>query len=422
MADVIRNVVVRVKLEQVKADLQAPDMGPINRELEATKQNVDGLHQKVKETSQGIQEAAQQQTESFQKFRDETNRSAEALSKLASAGGLYAVAMDDALPPSIRLFSAIRGGIEQVSGMTTLFASLGGVLAGPVGVGIAVVTTALTLGAVAWKNYRDAAKDAKLEELDLSGAGGDPAAAFAATTPQLLRDRANRLRIEAIGLPTGRRDLGGAEQAFQKLAEAKALEEQRLQLARERAAELDKQAVLSQQELNTSKSALDVSLRQLEAEKQKRQSIEASLGALSRGEQNRLRNLAQRFGAGEELNRGQLQQLQQLGGNLTAGVVQAEFADRGRGLADEIAKSLGVDRNAAIQTAQNQANTARQALDELLDGRDFEAAIEALRRRREQLQEENDRGIAEVRRSIQELVETFIIIRDAVGLQQEGTL
>lgn len=420
MADVIRNVVVRVKLEQVQADLKAPDMGPVKREIASAQQSVEGLNKTVKDTSQDIQQAAQQQTETFQQFRDETNRSAEALSKLASAGGLYAVAMDDALPPSIRLFSAIRGGIEQVSGLTTIFASLGGVLTGPVGAGIAIVTTALTLGAVAWKNYRDAAKDAR------ATAGADTPTdllgGFGVVTPSLLQERANALRIEALTTPVRRGDVEGGTAAIAKLTEAKNLELERLQLTKERNAEFENVVIQRQQELDLAKNALDVSLQQLEAEKQKQQSIEASLGALSRGEQNRLRNLANRFGAGEELTRGQLQQLQQLGGGLTAGVVQAEFADRGRGLADEIARSLGIDRNADLRTAQQQANTVQQRLEELLNGQDFESVIETLKARRQELRKQTDETITEITQSLNRITEAFVSIRDVIGLQNNGRL
>ncbi|QDU55781.1 coiled-coil domain-containing protein [Aeoliella mucimassa] len=171
MADVIRNVIVKVKLEQIKADLQAPDMGPVKREIESVKNEVKQATESTKALSKEISSASSESQGSLLTLREESNRLGEGLSKLASAGGLYAVAMDDALPPSIRLFSTLRGGVEQISGMTTLFQQAGGVLAGPWGIAIAGATTAVSIAATTWHSWQqeitDATKDLRLQNDEL---------------------------------------------------------------------------------------------------------------------------------------------------------------------------------------------------------------------------------------------------------------
>lgn len=465
MADVIRDAQIRLSLKQEQAQIKAPDLRPVNQEIEKAKAKATELSKAHEEVSRKVSEESRKQAESiqtanrkitestsqtaesqrqsFEVIRNETNRTAESLSQLAESAGLFGIAMDNSLPPSVRLFSSLRGGVALMRGMTAGFSQLGGVLAGPVGLGIAAVTTAITLGVTAWKAYSDSAKEAteaseEAARANLAALGaarkanreflleareaivGGPSQEALANRSLKDRNVARLLenRLDSAGGNSG--SAAGQSIAIVGLLDrANAAEQQRLATAKEQLQVAKEIGETRERAIRAGQNELDIARSLVEAEQKRRDSLQAGVGSLNSGEQRRLRQLTD-FSKQRDLTREELLQLQQLGGGLTSDFVEKEFAKRGQGLAGEVGQAFGVDLNADLERAQQQAAERLRKLEEITGGISAEAAIEEIEGRRQVAVAQAEEAIASVEAILADIAASVVRIGEKVKASEEA--
>lgn len=98
---------------------------------------------------------------------------------------------------------------------------------------------------------------------------------------------------------------------------------------------------------------LETAREKLRVEESKLQSINAQFGALTKGEQEELKRLAEKVKAGEELNRRELERAERLGGNLTRDFVERQRARQGEAAgASDIGAAFGTNINAGVEAAR----------------------------------------------------------------------
>lgn len=508
MADIIREAVIRISLEQVKAKLEPPDLTPLKKATEEAKAEAQKaaatMANTARQTAETVDRAAKQQVESVSKVVDANLRANEAFKAAGEGAFTFArgvaflvASSDEDLQKLLKTvaafqggFDIFKGGVEIIKGVTeanralaaassvaavaetakgTAIAGTGAAAAaatpaligfqaatGPVGIAILGVGAALATGVALWRQYAGGVEEATEAEYDFAearrrsseGARDQLANIKSIRDAQLSLTEAtkerNRLeqgvRGAAFGSPGdpnnpfGARPSRGllddpdtlfnplAEQAGQ-LGRVLELDRQRLDMAKAQLIEAEKLGVAREQLIEKQQRAADLATKELEAEQAKVRSIQAQVGALSELESAELNRLANKVKAGEDLSRAELQKLNQLGGQITGGFVEQQFANRGAGQAEALAKIFGIDLNARQADLQNRARDESRRLDQLTDGRNPADVLADIRSQRDEAIREAEGTVQRVEVAIErvsQLMDRFIAVLDKTYNEQFG--
>lgn len=171
--------------------------------------------------------------------------------------------------------------------------------------------------------------------------------------------------------------LATTQNAVNMLNEQQAAERK---IAEERAKALDDQASLIQ----LKQKELEIAEEVLKTEEKKTEAFLSQFGALSKGEQERLKRIDKKINAGEELSRSELNALGKAGG-LAAEAAARIYADRGRKAGGE--ELLFGGKNAAAKALEDVQNAAG-ALSEVTGGLAADAALRAIKDRKAEVEKE----------------------------------
>jgi hypothetical protein len=263
----------------------------------------------------------------------------------------------------------------------------------------------------AWKQYRDDLERAQQTAIDRERS-------LQAELRQTLTLRQQQAALEASnpgGMIQQARDFGAFSDGkrpedaartinyAQGLAQSavdnlRAQQEVEKSLASEKNKALDAQAEmirLKQEELKTAEAVL-------KTEEAKTQAFLAQFGALTKGEQERLKRIDKKINAGEELSRSELNALGKAGG-LAAEAAARIYADRGRKAGGD--QLLFGGQDAAAKARENVQNRAGE-LSELTGGLSADAALRAIKERKAEVEKEfatfMEANLALLRKAIQE--------------------
>lgn len=413
MADIIKTGTVRIDIVRGKSDVKPPDIGPIL----AAKEKEVALNEQIIAQEKAVQDAAQKAaaaqmeaskriTEDSLKRLDGMSQMAEGLLKIGRAAVLAGTAGGASMKELLTILIAFQIATDLFTGATAALkgfvawlgaakiATLG--LAGAIAIleslllPIVIVVAAL---AAVWLLVATNAEKAKEEqekailvargqteatqaaidksiakEVELQAAiratmgERERAAAVAALNPEAIAKNAKEWSDIAAEMPSGgpRQQQESANQiqvaiglmAEQATAQA-AIKDQEL-------ARLNAQEQLIQAKVRE----YDLARKILETEEAKTAAFAAQFGALSKGEQERLKRIDKKISGGEELTKGELRALGAAGGKAAEAAARI-YADKGRKAGSDQLLFGGED---TVKKAQQNAQNAAGAISEITGG------------------------------------------------------
>lgn len=183
MSTIIRDAIIRLKLEQAKTKLESPDVSAVKRAYEAeekaareaaratqeataatkehaaaVKESSDGGQRSVLELERRVTTSNYQMMASFREGGEGALRMARGLAFLSASGS-------DSLQQLMQKVALAQGAFDVFAGGFKLFSNLGAVF-GPVGVAVAGITAVVAAGTLAWREYKNevAETNRQLEE------------------------------------------------------------------------------------------------------------------------------------------------------------------------------------------------------------------------------------------------------------------
>jgi hypothetical protein len=250
---VIREGIIRLRLEQQKTNLNAPEFDKWSKGYRDVEKAIKDAHKAEKEwaTDRGkFNETGKRHTEdntrahrelervvttsnyrmitSFREGGEGALRMARGIAFLSASGG-------DSMQELARKVALAQGAFDVFAGGAKVLTSIGAVFGGPVAIGVGVTTAAITAGVVAWDRWRAAAERAKREQEELTRAAREFEKTQAETwNRQNQREaEAGRLRGDVtragqeFALTDAERDAALAREEQQLARELKAAEENR---------------------------------------------------------------------------------------------------------------------------------------------------------------------------------------------------
>lgn len=456
MADIIRDAVIRIGLEQVKADLQAPDLTPLRQASEQAAKEAETTSRKVadqaRQTANQVVQASQQQVAAVGQVVEANLRVSESLKAagegaftLARGIAFVAASSEQDLQKALQVvaafqgaFDIFKGGVELTKGLaeankaltaaTTAATAAESVHAvaitatgasaaratpqvtafsiatGPIGIAVLAISAALAAGVALWRQYGQAADDAsgKLRQARDNLAqlrdrrrqqifADDPARELDVRRNQLA---SAQFRFNTFG------DQSALADGFDAASRARELVKQNIEAAKQQVEEAKKLGIERERAIEQQKRSVELARQQVVQERDKVQSIQAQIGSLNELDRAELKRIADKKARGERLSDAELARAGQLGGGITAGFVQSEFARRGSKDADDIAGKFDYDIIAKQEEAQRRARADQSKLDTLADGRSPEQALS-------ELAAERDKAIAEAQTTLERQTAVF---------------
>ena len=160
MSEVIRDAIIRLKLETQKAKLEAPDVSSINRGYESQAKAAKEVQKVVVENQRVIKESTEHHKvfglEAFKSFKHAT----EGTIQFARGIALMTASGEEDTRKLLESFAKIEAGVSLARGAINLSKFAAGF--GPVGVEVAALAAVVGVGTVAWNRY--AASAAKAAE------------------------------------------------------------------------------------------------------------------------------------------------------------------------------------------------------------------------------------------------------------------
>jgi len=173
----IRDAVIRIRTEQVKAKLEAPDVGPAERafkaEAKAAKEDskaieetntartaaVDSSRKFASETRRNLAESGAASTEFSRASVNAFRASGEGLLRFTRGVAFMSASSERDMQRMIQTVSAAQGAFDIFAGGAKTVTTLGTAF-GPVGVAVGSVTALVAAGAIVWNRYENAGKEA----------------------------------------------------------------------------------------------------------------------------------------------------------------------------------------------------------------------------------------------------------------------
>ncbi len=156
MSTVVRDAVIRVRLEQQKMKAEAGDRSGMTEAVKehqrAHKEAGETVRRSHRETERVVSHSNERMVASFREGGEGALRMARGIAFLSAAGG-------DDLRKLVQQVAIAQGAFDVFAGSAKLASNLA-VAFGPWGMAIAGVTTAITAGALAWEKYQASAERA----------------------------------------------------------------------------------------------------------------------------------------------------------------------------------------------------------------------------------------------------------------------
>lgn len=174
---IIREGVIRIRYEQQKAKLEAPDTGPSQRAFEAekkaadeAKKSIEGVTAATKENSATTKRAVDENRVNLEAGRLAAERyavksvsafreSGEGALRLARGLAFLAASGSDDMKKLAQGIAIAAGSFDVLSGASKVVTSLLPILGGPFTAAITAVTAVVTVGTVVWGKYRAELED-----------------------------------------------------------------------------------------------------------------------------------------------------------------------------------------------------------------------------------------------------------------------
>lgn len=542
MADIVREAVVKLGIEQSPVDLQAPDMTGLMDALDQATKQARELGDTAKQANEAAadaaakaaEEAARKQAEAAAKAakakEDAARRAAEAdkraaeegaravdaanarvkesienlqgsfslavggVTGLAGAYGALKASQAENLDPAIRLglqfvaaSQAAKAAIETYQGVAGILSALRAAqqaqaaaataataanaanatavaasgaaaatatpamiafaaAAAPILVAVgSVVAIIATLSAV-YRQLADDAEDAAQREIAARQAAAQATRDWAQSVRDDIRslsqeserlpgvmddmqlaarmERQRRIRDSSLDDARNTRYSGanmeGMAEADQRSALRAAIEAAKIQQDRVRLAEQEAQSAQQVNEaqikaVENQERAVNRAREALQIEQDRVRSLRAQVGQLDAAEQVELRRLANKVKEGRELTGAELQRFGQLGGGLTRGFVEQQFAGRGAGLAEFVGSVTGVDAS-DTQANQLQSNFERLTaeLSKLTDGEGAAVKLAELRAEAKEATAVAEAYLGEMKSLFEENIQDLRTVRQAL--------
>lgn len=173
MSEIIRDAVIRLRLETQKAKLESPEISQATRAYaeqakasEVTQRQTRENISLTKEHSRTVQEFGVHAARSFKDGLEGTIQFARGMALMTASG-------EEDTKKLLEAFAKIEAATALVRGATNL--AKFGMSFGPVGIAVAAVSAAAGLGVVAWQRYAQATERAKQELENAKKAAADMA-------------------------------------------------------------------------------------------------------------------------------------------------------------------------------------------------------------------------------------------------------
>lgn len=178
MSAVIRDAIIRLKLEQQKSKLEAPDTTSFTRAIDSNSRATRESEKATKEASKSLieygdnmkeyvggtsvhwQSAANASRKGMTEILSHTAEGMEGVGRFVRGIALLSTSTDEDLQKVMHRIAKFQGAFDILAGGTKFVKGLG-LAFGPVGMAVAGVSLALAAGGVAWNAWANAAENAK---------------------------------------------------------------------------------------------------------------------------------------------------------------------------------------------------------------------------------------------------------------------
>lgn len=178
MSQVIRDVILRLRLEQTKSKLEAPNAADIEKSWKAgyraakeveqaakdatkatkeydrvNKEAGDSAQRSHRDTERVVTDSGYRMGVSFREGGEGALRMARGIAFLSASGG-------DSLQALVRHVAVAQGAFDIFAGGFKMVTNLSRAFGGPAALAVTAVTSAITLGVLAWQRWKHAAEEA----------------------------------------------------------------------------------------------------------------------------------------------------------------------------------------------------------------------------------------------------------------------
>lgn len=462
MADIIKTGTVVIDFKSGKTDIKPPNIASIEaakkRELslvEEILQQEEKVKQAQAQAAAAAEAAAAKASAARRSQLEGANQLAEGMLKVGRAAVLAGATGSESMQDLVRGLVAAQVAVDIFTGGTTalkgFIAALGAARIATLGLAgaIAILETVaapllvvLALIAAAYLLVAGNAEKARQEQEKESQAAAqrtqmttDAIAKAVAARNDLnrqiretmtLQERAAAIAVQdgagqAARAAQDSKDYaeagGGAGSGLAPQVQAQALAQNAVSVLREQAEvqrmltekqtkALDDQAAmvtLKQQELKAAEAIL-------KTEEAKTQAFLAQFGALSKGEQERLKRIDKKINNGEDLSRSELNALGKAGGAAAEAAARI-WAERGRAAGGDNLLFGGKDTAAA---AQRRVSDIQGEIGEITGGLGADEALRAIKARKAEVEKEFDKFLETNLSAIREAINTLLVITERI--------
>lgn len=159
MSEVIRDAIIRLRLEQSKSKLESPDIANLKRSYEDQAKGAKRVQEQVKENVRVMREATHTNMEFGARSAKSFAQAGSSVLQFSRGLALMAASGSKDTQKLLENLVKIEAGVALLKGGAGLLKFVGNLT--PVGRAIAVVTGLVTAGVVAWNKWTNAANEAR---------------------------------------------------------------------------------------------------------------------------------------------------------------------------------------------------------------------------------------------------------------------